>query len=154
MVVVHTQASTSEATHKKNRRKMSKKSARIPPAEGAEDQEMERSADEQPSTEAPAETNWNDGDDEVMIDTEAASPPQGDAPAFPPLPASAQRTSLKSEIRRIPIPPHRMTPLKKDWMNIFSPLTEMLQLQVRMNLQRKSVEIRASIHLHRNVSTN
>lgn len=148
MVVLHTQASTSEVTHKKNRRKMAKKPARVAPAEGAEDLDM----DEQPSA-APAEgssaeehhkTNWNDGDDEVMIDTDAAAPPPADAPAFPPLPASAQRSSLKSEIRRIPIPPHRMTPLKKDWVNIFSPLTEMLQLQVRMNVQRKCVEIRVS----------
>ncbi|KAI0723983.1 hypothetical protein C8T65DRAFT_628116 [Cerioporus squamosus] len=153
MVVLHTQASTSEVTHKKNRRKMAKKPARIAPAEGAEaseDQEMV----EQPAA-APAEgsgaeeqheTNWNDGDDEVMIDTDAAAPPPADAPAFPPLPASAQRSALKSEIRRIPIPPHRMTPLKKDWVNIFSPLTEMLQLQVRMNVQRKCVEIRTSKH--------
>ncbi|TFK92279.1 eukaryotic type KH-domain (KH-domain type I) [Polyporus arcularius HHB13444] len=150
MVVLHTQASTSEVAHKKNRRKMAKKPARVAPAEGAEDLDM----DEQPSA-APAEgssaeehhkTNWIDGDDEVMIDTDAAAPPPADAPAFPPLPASAQRSSLKSEIRRIPIPPHRMTPLKKDWVNIFSPLTEMLQLQVRMNVQRKCVEIRTSKH--------
>ena len=79
-----------------------------------------------------------------MIDTDHSAPSQADAPAFPPLPASAQRAALKSEIRRIPIPPHRMTPLKKDWVNIFAPLTEMLQLQVRMNVQRKCVEIRVS----------
>ncbi|GBE82139.1 Pre-rRNA-processing protein [Sparassis crispa] len=86
-------------------------------------------------------------EDEVMIDTNPDPlPTQSAAPAFPPLPASAQRTILKSEMRRIPIPPHRMTPLKKDWVNIFSPLTEMLQLQVRMNVRRKCVEIRTSKH--------
>lgn len=86
-------------------------------------------------------------DDAVMIETDSSTlPEQTAAPAFPPLPASAQRTTLKSETRRIPIPPHRMTPLKKDWVNIFSPLTEMLQLQVRMNVQRKSVEIRVCLH--------
>ncbi|KAG8732602.1 pre-rRNA-processing protein pno1 [Ceratobasidium sp. 428] len=68
------------------------------------------------------------------------------APSFPALPASAQRTTEKSETRRIPIPPHRMTPLKKDWVNIFSPLTEMLGLQVRMNVQKRAVEIRTSKH--------
>lgn len=148
MVVLHTQASTSEVKHKKNRRKMAKKPARIAPADGMEDSE-DQEMDERPSAGAldgssaeEHETNWNDGDDEVMIDTDATAPPPADAPAFPPLPASAQRTALKSEIRRIPIPPHRMTPLKKDWVNIFSPLTEMLQLQVRMNVQRKCVEIR------------
>ncbi|RPD66388.1 eukaryotic type KH-domain (KH-domain type I) [Lentinus tigrinus ALCF2SS1-7] len=151
MVVLHTQASTSEVKHKKNRRKMAKKPARIAPAGGAEDSEDQEMEEQPPAAEGSNaeehhETNWVDGDDDVMIDTDTAAPPTVDAPAFPPLPASAQRTALKSEIRRIPIPPHRMTPLKKDWVNIFSPLTEMLQLQVRMNVQRKCVEIRTSKH--------
>ncbi|KAF9648983.1 eukaryotic type KH-domain type I [Thelephora ganbajun] len=68
------------------------------------------------------------------------------APLFPALTGSALQTSLKSEMRRIPIPPHRMSPLKKDWINIFGPLTEILGLQVRMNVQRKAVEIRTSKH--------
>jgi RNA-binding protein PNO1 len=82
-------------------------------------------------------------DDEVIIDTDptALSLPTS-APEFLELPASAQSSTLKSEIRRIPIPPHRMTPLKKDWINIFGPLTEILGLQVRMNVQRKCVEAR------------
>ncbi|KDQ18005.1 hypothetical protein BOTBODRAFT_104778 [Botryobasidium botryosum FD-172 SS1] len=67
-------------------------------------------------------------------------------PAFPPLPASAQTGLLKSEIRRIPMPPHRMTPLKNDWVNIFTPLTEILGLQVRMNVQKRSVEVQTSKH--------
>ncbi|KAI0797608.1 hypothetical protein C8Q75DRAFT_709284 [Abortiporus biennis] len=79
----------------------------------------------------------------IDIDTDTL-PSQNAAPAFAPLPASAQRTNLKSETRRIPIPPHRMTPLKKEWVNIFGPLTEMLGLQVRMNVQRRCVEIRTS----------
>lgn len=148
MVVVHTEASTSEVKHKKNRRKMAKKPARIAPAEGAEDLEMDEASPataEEPGAETEHETNWTEQDDEIMIDTDPSALPQTDAPAFPPLPASAQRSALKSEIRRIPIPPHRMTPLKKDWVNIFSPLTEMLQLQVRMNVQRKCVEIRVSL---------
>src|SRR5690606_23083996 len=66
------------------------------------------------------------------------------APLFAPASASAQRTLLKSETRRVPIPPHRMTPLKKDWVSIFGPLTEILGLQVRMNVQRRCVEMRVS----------
>ncbi|KIL00917.1 hypothetical protein PAXRUDRAFT_821118 [Paxillus rubicundulus Ve08.2h10] len=87
-------------------------------------------------------------DDELMIDIDPGSVPQpSSAPSFPVLPASALRsTVLKSESRRIPIPPHRMTPIKKDWINIFSPLTEILGLQVRMNVQRRCVEIRTSKH--------
>ncbi|KNZ73801.1 Pre-rRNA-processing protein PNO1 [Termitomyces sp. J132] len=66
------------------------------------------------------------------------------APAFPALAPGVGATRLKSETRRIPIPPHRMTPIKKDWINIFGPLTEILGLQVRMNVQRRCVEIRTS----------
>ncbi|KAJ3492129.1 hypothetical protein NLI96_g229 [Meripilus lineatus] len=44
-----------------------------------------------------------------------------------------------------------MTPLKKDWVNVFGPLTEMLGLQVRMNVQRKCVEIREKLVLSRRV---
>ncbi|KAI0362436.1 eukaryotic type KH-domain (KH-domain type I) [Trametes cingulata] len=154
MVVLHTQPSTSEVKHKKNRRKLSKKPARTAPAEGAEeDHDMDHpsapSTAEQPAAAASQQQQNGEShneDDNIMIDTDPSAPSQSAAPAFPPLPASAQRTTLKSEMRRIPIPPHRMTPLKKDWVNIFSPLTEMLQLQVRMNVQRKCVEIRTSKH--------
>ncbi|KAF8559654.1 eukaryotic type KH-domain (KH-domain type I) [Imleria badia] len=86
-------------------------------------------------------------DDELTIDVDPESAPQPQSvPSFPALSAAAQSTSLKSESRRIPIPPHRMTPIKKDWVNIFSPLTEILGLQVRMNVQRRCVEIRTSRH--------
>ncbi|CUA75129.1 Pre-rRNA-processing protein PNO1 [Cryptococcus neoformans var, neoformans B-3501A] [Rhizoctonia solani] len=83
--------------------------------------------------------NTVDGDGGMEVDDESA-------PSFPALPASAQRATEKAETRKIPIPPHRMTPLKKDWVNIFSPLTEMLGLQVRMNVQKRAVEIRTSKH--------
>ncbi|KAI0034517.1 eukaryotic type KH-domain type I [Vararia minispora EC-137] len=81
-----------------------------------------------------------------MIDGSEVDAPSQDAPVFDPAPASATKSTLKSETRRVPIPPHRMSPLKKDWVNIFGPLTEMLGLQVRMNVQRRAVEIRTSKH--------
>ncbi|QRW27058.1 pre-rRNA-processing protein PNO1 [Rhizoctonia solani] len=83
-----------------------------------------------------------DGDGGMDVDNE-------NTPYFPALPASAQRATEKSETRKIPIPPHRMTPLKKDWVNIFSPLTEMLGLQVRMNVQKRAVEIRVNIQTYK-----
>lgn len=39
-----------------------------------------------------------------------------------------------------------MSPLKKDWVNIYGPLVEMLKLQVRMNPQKRAVELRSSKH--------
>jgi RNA-binding protein PNO1 len=169
MVVAIASESASSATHvqRKNRRKLVRKngakpvlSARRPAVE--QDEEMNditETADIDASTSAalfapPSNPRGgDDDDDEVMIDTDpsssnptapSASTATGGA-LFPPASASAQKVSQKSETRRIPIPPHRMTPLKKDWVNLFGPLTEILGLQVRMNVQRRCVEMRVSI---------
>ncbi|KAM5165577.1 RNA-binding protein PNO1 [Mantella aurantiaca] len=48
----------------------------------------------------------------------------------------------KEEMRKIPVPSHRYTPLKDNWMKIFTPIVEHLQLQVRFNLKTRNVEIR------------
>jgi len=49
-----------------------------------------------------------------------------------------------AETRKILIPPHRLTPLKSTWSKIYPPLVEHLNLQVRMNLKGKAVELRTS----------
>lgn len=136
MVVVSTLPSTSSTTQKKNRRKLHKKRTG--------DVEVDERIQQQPS--AKTDRTQDDEDDALMIDVDAATIPlDTSAPLFPELPASAQRATLKSETRRVAIPPHRMTPLKKEWVNIFGPLTEILGLQVRMNVPRRSVEIRVCI---------
>ena len=48
----------------------------------------------------------------------------------------------KTESRKIPVPPHRYTPLKDNWMKIFTPIVEHLKLQIRFNLSARKVEIR------------
>ncbi|KAF9246443.1 hypothetical protein BU15DRAFT_85203 [Melanogaster broomeanus] len=151
MVVTHIDAAAASTTRKKARRSFTKKKATkgnsetapIKPLDVDEDMEPVPLVDE--SLESNLDTKE---DDELMIDIDPNHVPQPPSlPSFPVLPASAiQSTSLKSETRRIPIPPHRMTPIKKDWINIFSPLTEILGLQVRMNVQRRCVEIRTSKH--------
>lgn len=149
MVVQTVSIASTSTPVRKNRRKLSKKKS--PRSAGDDEVEMEDQPADGPSTSTTtkADSQPNDAlqedDDEVMIDPEAASASlnvDSSAPAFDAAPASAVRGSLKTETRRIPIPPHRMTPLKKDWVNIFGPLTEILGLQVRMNVQRKAVEIR------------
>lgn len=50
---------------------------------------------------------------------------------------------VKLESRKVPVPPHRMTPLKNTWSKIYPPLVENLKLQVRMNLKTKTVELRS-----------
>lgn len=65
-------------------------------------------------------------------------------PRFAPAAASSTTTATRVEHRKVPIPPHRMTPLKADWPKIYPPLVEHLKLQCRMNMKSKSVELRTS----------
>lgn len=63
-------------------------------------------------------------------------------PQFPP--AADRPAALHKDQRKVPIPPHRMTPLKLSWPKIYPPLVEHLKLQVRMNKKSKMVELRTS----------
>jgi len=63
-------------------------------------------------------------------------------PSFPPA-ADTGGDGNSREFRKIPVPPHRYTPLKENWMNIFNPIVEHLNLQIRFNLSKKMVEIRS-----------
>lgn len=150
MVVQIAAVAPNPAPVRKNRRKISKKKAPRTADDEVDMDDIEHPTDG-PSSSTLADTPSNEtvqeDDDELMIDPDSASTSlfpnaNSSAPAFDAAPASAVRGSLKSETRRVPIPPHRMSPLKKDWVNIFGPLTEILGLQVRMNVQRKAVEIR------------
>jgi RNA-binding protein PNO1 len=145
MVVARAQPSTSTtaASPRKNRRRITRKHPQVASEKKKPINDNEDAMDDSHTAEAPTLVVSGGDDDQLIIDQDPTSLPHTtSAPAFPPLPASALRTSLKSELRRIPIPPHRMTPLKKDWVNIFGPLTDILGLQVRMNVHRRCVEAR------------
>ncbi|XP_032912003.1 RNA-binding protein PNO1 [Catharus ustulatus] len=62
-------------------------------------------------------------------------------PAFPPVAVEAPGVG-KGELRKIPVPANRYTPLKENWMKIFTPIVEHLQLQIRFNLKTRNVEIK------------
>jgi len=64
-------------------------------------------------------------------------------PSFPPAIETSGVDSGGREFRKVPVPPHRYTPLKENWMNIFNPIVEHLNLQIRFNLSKKMVEIRS-----------
>jgi RNA-binding protein PNO1 len=55
---------------------------------------------------------------------------------------SSPRPSLHSS--KIPVPQHRLTPLKAAWMDLYTPVTAHLGLDMRMNLKAKRVEIRTT----------
>ncbi|RYP90919.1 hypothetical protein DL770_002924 [Monosporascus sp. CRB-9-2] len=87
------------------------------------------------------------------VATPAAGPSGADAdmdideeskPRFAP--AANGETAAHVQTRKVPIPPHRMTPLKAAWPKIYTPLIEHLKLQVRMNPKHKRVELRTSRH--------
>lgn len=73
-------------------------------------------------------------------------------PSFKPLSKSSAQSArdaidvTRGQLRKVPIPPHRMTPLKNEWPKIYTPLVEMAGLQVRMNVKRKTVEIKVSTY--------
>lgn len=48
------------------------------------------------------------------------------------------------EFRSVPVPSHRFTPLKENWMKIFTPIVDHLKLQIRLNTKTKNVEIKVS----------
>ncbi|XP_030346985.1 RNA-binding protein PNO1 [Strigops habroptila] len=62
-------------------------------------------------------------------------------PAFPPV-AAEELGVGKGEIRKVPVPANRYTPLKENWMKIYTPIVEHLQLQIRFNLKTRNVEIK------------
>ncbi|MCJ1305385.1 pre-rRNA-processing protein pno1 [Hypocenomyce scalaris] len=103
-------------------------------------------------------------DDELLVDATNAAPME-----VAPLPASMDSTEdtqmhideegrpkfapakdadgpYRIETRKVPIPPHRMTPLKASWPKIYPPLVEHLKLQVKMNVKNRAVELRSSKH--------
>ncbi|KAJ9633543.1 pre-rRNA-processing protein PNO1 [Exophiala oligosperma] len=65
-------------------------------------------------------------------------------PRFAPASQADSPAAVRIQSRKVPIPPHRMTPLKTNWPKIYPPLVEHLKLQVRMNVKSKAVELRTS----------
>jgi hypothetical protein len=77
------------------------------------------------------------GDNDFILNLNSPLPsPDAHQPATTP--------SVHLETRKIPIPPHRFTPIKAAWPKIYPPLCEHLRLQVRMNIKNKAIELRTS----------
>ncbi|KAI3320017.1 eukaryotic type KH-domain (KH-domain type I) [Xylariaceae sp. AK1471] len=87
---------------------------------------------ESSALQAPAVT---EGEDMEMVDEE-------DRPHFPEV--QNGDGSFRAQSRKVPVPPHRFSPLKSNWAQIYPPLVEHLKLAVRMNVKHKAVELRNS----------
>jgi RNA-binding protein PNO1 len=79
--------------------------------------------------------------DDVVIEMEEEEVPY-EKPEFNAL--TPKERGIKQQLRRVPVPPHRFTPLKAAWMSMIQPLVDHMKLQVRMNTKRRAVEIRNS----------
>lgn len=79
--------------------------------------------------------------DQVVVEMEEEDVPY-DKPEFAAL--TPKEKGMKRQLRRVPVPSHRLTPLKAQWMSMIQPLVEHMKLQVRMNTKRRSVELRNS----------
>jgi len=103
-------------------------------------------------TQVPEAQHVEDDDGDILIDNATAST-SNTAPVaststssgFAPLALGKSNGVLKNEFRRIPVPAHRMSPLRRDWVAMYTPMVEHLGLQVRMNEKRRCVEIRVSL---------
>jgi len=51
-----------------------------------------------------------------------------------------------NQYRRVNVPPHRVTPLRNSWEEIYKPIVEHMKLQIRYNTMKKCVELRTSVH--------
>ncbi|GMH32981.1 hypothetical protein BSKO_00815 [Bryopsis sp. KO-2023] len=66
----------------------------------------------------------------------------GEKLCFPPLKGGQGGAGF--ELRRVAVPRNRIAPLKTNWMEIYEPVTQMLKLDMRMNLQNLKVEIKTT----------
>ncbi|KAE9450545.1 hypothetical protein C3L33_17557, partial [Rhododendron williamsianum] len=62
-------------------------------------------------------------------------------PSFKPLKAH-EISEGKVQFRKVSVPPHRYTPLKKVWMEIYTPIYEQMKIDIRMNLKARKVELK------------
>ncbi|KAG2486552.1 hypothetical protein HYH03_014853 [Edaphochlamys debaryana] len=98
---------------------------------------VDRNAKHQPLKEA--------GPGPVAMDADDGAGALPEKPKFAPLaPGKPGGADGKVEFRRVPVPQHRMTPLKTAWLELYKPITENLKLDMRMNLKTKKVEIKAT----------
>lgn len=92
----------------------------------------------------PSKRRMNSTGSDAM-DVEVYNGIEGASKNRPPKTKRIKQNSLsetKDDFRKIPVPAHRYTPLKENWLKIFTPIVEHLQLQIRFNLKTRNVEIK------------
>ncbi|KAG7577062.1 K Homology domain type 1 superfamily [Arabidopsis thaliana x Arabidopsis arenosa] len=62
-------------------------------------------------------------------------------PTFKPLKAH-EMSDGKVQFRKISVPPNRYSPLKKAWLDIYTPIYDQMKVDIRMNLKARKVELK------------
>ncbi|CAK9151305.1 unnamed protein product [Ilex paraguariensis] len=60
-------------------------------------------------------------------------------PNFAPLKAH-EISDGQVQFRKVSIPPHRYTPSRKAWMEIYTPIYEQMKIDIRMNLKARKIK--------------
>lgn len=68
------------------------------------------------------------------------------APKFAPAVGAEVGGAAERRRRKVPVPAHRVGPLKAQWVAVFTPLVTQLKVQVRMNTKTRTVEIQSGPH--------
>ncbi|KAL4859178.1 Pre-rRNA-processing protein PNO1 [Chlorella vulgaris] len=89
------------------------------------------------------EAGTEEGEQQHAAGAAAGAEQAGLKPKFAPL-SSYEQNGKRIEFRRVPVPQHRMTPLKNNWLALYKPVTENLKLDMRMNLKTRKVEIKTT----------
>jgi len=77
------------------------------------------------------------GEEEDVVEIE-----NPDKPMYPALNLAGE--SRETEELAVPVPTHRLGPLRRDWPKIYEPIVTNLKLQIRMNTRNKCVELRTT----------
>ncbi|CAL5048573.1 unnamed protein product [Urochloa decumbens] len=78
---------------------------------------------------------------EMAVDN-AAGPGAVEKPRFDALMPSEMGGRGRPQFRKVPVPPHRFSPLKRCWMEIYTPVYEHMKVDIRMNIKARRVELK------------
>lgn len=76
----------------------------------------------------------------METDHASSTEPTVKRPHFPQISGDKLMDGNKA-FRKIPVPANRYSPLKENWLKIYSPIVEQLKLQIRFNLKTRNVEL-------------
>eukprot|EP00456_Euglypha_rotunda_P032839 TRINITY_DN2547_c0_g1_i5.p1 TRINITY_DN2547_c0_g1~~TRINITY_DN2547_c0_g1_i5.p1 ORF type:complete len:192 (-),score=40.11 TRINITY_DN2547_c0_g1_i5:15-590(-) len=101
--------------------------------EGEEGSDAEEGEDEQLEDEGEAKKKEGEG-----------SKKEDSAPIFPAI--SATELAGKHSYVKVTVPPHRYTPLRSAWPDIYKPIVEHMKLQIRFDPKKRWIELKTSSH--------